>query len=103
LSSILAWTADPWFALNFDVQYQLEAETVEPYVGGGISWARLSPDVGLNVKGGVSFNPASRTHPYVEAVLNFADGSEAPIFKAGFLIYGRRVALHFHRRKTPGG
>ena len=80
------------FALNFDVQYQLEAETVEPYVGGGISWARLSPDVGtsssdvgLNIKGGVSFNPASRTHPYAEAVLNFADGSEALIFKAGFL------------------
>ena len=80
------------FALNFDVQYQLEAESVEPYVGGGISWARFSPDVGtassdagLNVKGGVSFNPASRTHPYAEAVLNFANGSEALIFKAGFL------------------
>lgn len=80
------------FVINFDVQYQLEAQTVEPYVGGGISWARSSPDVGnassdvgLNVKGGVSFSPASRTHPYVEAVLNFADGSEALIFKAGFL------------------
>ena len=80
------------FALNFDVQYQLEAETVEPYVGGGISWARFSPDlgtsssdVGLNLKGGVSFNPASRTHPYVEDVLNFANGNEALIFKAGFL------------------
>ena len=80
------------FALNFDVQYQLEAETVEPYVGGGISWARFSPDggtsssdAGLNLKGGVSFNPASRTHPYVEAVLNFANGSEALIFKTGFL------------------
>jgi hypothetical protein len=80
------------FALNFDVQYQLEAKTVEPYVGGGISWARFSPDVGtsssdagLNVKGGVSFNPASRTHPYAEAVLNFANGNEALIFKAGFL------------------
>ena len=37
------------------------------------------------MKGGVSFNPASRPHPYAEAVLNFANGSEALIFKAGFL------------------
>lgn len=44
-----------------------------------------SSDVSLNVKGGVSFNPASRPHPYAEAVLNFANGSEALIFKAGFL------------------
>ena len=38
------------FALNFDVQYQLEAETVQPYVGGGISWARFSPDVGTHLR-----------------------------------------------------
>jgi hypothetical protein len=37
-------------ALNFDVQYQLEAETVERYVGGGISWARFSPDVGPRLR-----------------------------------------------------
>ena len=80
------------FVLNFDVQYVLEAETVEPYVGGGISWARFSPDggsassdVGLNLKGGLVFNPANRTRPYGEAVLNFADGNGALIFKAGVL------------------
>jgi hypothetical protein len=80
------------FVLNLDVQYQLEAETVEPYVGGGISWARASTegsdaqsDVGLNVKGGLMFNQAGAGTPYVEAVLNFADGTEALIFKAGYL------------------
>ncbi len=78
--------------LNFDVQYELDAETVKPYVGGGISWARSSPDVGtassdvgLNLKGGLVFNPASRTRPYGEAVLNFASGDQALIFKAGVL------------------
>jgi hypothetical protein len=80
------------FVLNFDVQYELDAETVRPYVGAGISWARTSPDVGtassdvgLNLKGGLVFNPASRTRPYGEAVLNFATGDPALIFKAGVL------------------
>lgn len=79
------------FVLNFDVQYQLEAEDLEPYVGGGISVDRISIagvsdwDAGLNIKGGVSFNPNSRTQPYVEAVLNFARDNEALIFKGGFL------------------
>ena len=77
--------------LNFDVQYQLEAEALEPYVGGGISMARASAlsvsdwEAGLNLKGGLLFNPSSKTQPYVEAVLNFAGGSEALIFKAGVL------------------
>ena len=77
--------------LNFDVQYQLEAESVEPYVGGGISWARLGreaqdavTDLGLNLKGGLLFNRRGNAQPYLEAVLNF-DGSEALIFKGGFL------------------
>ena len=80
------------FVLNFDLQYQLDAETVKPYVGGGLSWARFSPDggssssdVGLNLKGGLVFNPASRTRPYGEAVVNFASGDEALIFRAGVL------------------
>ena len=80
------------FVLNFDVQYELDAETVRPYLGAGISWARRSPDtgtassdVGLNLKGGLVFNPASRTRPYGEAVLNFATGDPALIFKAGVL------------------
>ncbi len=78
--------------LNFDVQYQLEAETVEPYVGGGISWARASvesfdsaTDIGLNLKGGLLFNRRGNAQPYAEAVLNLADGRDALIFKAGFL------------------
>ena len=80
------------FVLNFDVQYQLEAQSLEPYVGGGISWARLSTegltgrsDIGLNLKGGLLFNRTGSAQPYVEAVLNFADGNEALIFKGGFL------------------
>lgn len=80
------------WVLNLDIQYQLEAESVEPYVGGGLSWQRLSTegldaqsDVGLNVKGGLMFNQAGMGRPYLEAVLNFADGDEALIFKAGYL------------------
>ena len=83
---------DALLVLNFDVQYQLEAETVEPYVGGGISWARASgggfdadSDVGLNLKGGLLFNASRRAQPYAEAVVNFASGNEALIFKGGFL------------------
>ncbi len=79
------------FVLNFDVQYQLDAESVEPYVGGGISWARTgaavgsSSDVGLNLKGGVMFSPSSRTRPYAEAAVNFASDNQALIFRGGFL------------------
>jgi len=79
------------FVLNFDVQYELNAESLEPYVGGGISWARASnagtsdSDVGLNLKGGLVFNPESRTRPYVEAALNFAGSSEAMVFRGGLL------------------
>ena len=80
------------FVLNFDVQYQLEAESVEPYVGGGISWARASvetfdavSDIGLNLKGGLLFNRRGNAQPYLEAVLNLDNGNEALIFKGGFL------------------
>ena len=79
------------FVLNFDVQYQLDAESVEPYVGGGLSWATLSTegqsgssDLGLNLKGGLVFNPSSSTRPYVEAALNLAGGTEL-IFGGGLL------------------
>ena len=77
--------------LNFDIQYQLEAESVEPYVGGGISWARASletfdavSDIGLNLKGGLLFNRRGSAQPYLEAVLNLDNGN-ALIFKGGFL------------------
>ncbi len=79
------------FVVNFDVQYELNAESLEPYVGGGISWARASnagtsnSDVGLNLKGGLVFNPESRTRPYVEAALNFGGGNESLIFRGGLL------------------
>ena len=80
------------WVLNFDVQYQLEAESVNPYLGGGISWARSSTetfdatsDVGLNLKGGLVFNRTGNAQPYGEAILNFADGTEALIFRAGLL------------------
>ena len=78
--------------LNFDVQYQIDAESWEPYVGGGISWARLSTDTqdavtdfGLNLKGGLLFNRRGSAQPYAEAVLNFDDGSDPFILKAGLL------------------
>ncbi len=81
-----------FLVLNFDVQYELEAESVEPYVGGGISYSRFSIDTrdpeweaGLNLKGGLLFNRRGNAQPYAEAVLNFANGGEALIFKGGFL------------------
>jgi hypothetical protein len=79
------------FVLNFDVQYELDAQSVNPYVGGGISWARASTagdsdsEAGLNLKGGVVFNRSGNGQPFVEAVLNFAGGNESLIFKAGLL------------------
>ncbi len=80
------------WVLNLDIQYQLEAESVEPYVGGGLSWARLSTegldadsDIGLNLKGGFVFNAIGSGKPYVEAALNLANGNEALIFRGGFL------------------
>ncbi len=79
------------FVVNFDVQYELNAESLEPYVGAGISWARTSnagnsnSDVGLNLKGGLVFNPESRTRPYVEALLNFGGSRESLIFRGGLL------------------
>ena len=79
------------FVVNFDVQYELNAESLEPYLGAGISWARTSDtgtsnsEVGLNLKGGLVFNPESSTRPYVEAVLNFADSREALVFRGGLL------------------
>ena len=93
--------------LNFDVQYQLEAESVEPYVGGGISWARLGreaqdavTDLGLNLKGGLLFNRRGNAQPYLEAVLNF-DGSEALIFKGRVPLYDRQVVRRCDGRVIP--
>ena len=80
------------WVMNFDGQYQLDAESVSPYIGGGISWARLSTDtqgassdIGLNLKGGLVFKRTGNAQPYGEAILNFADGTEALIFRAGLL------------------
>jgi hypothetical protein len=80
------------WVMNFDGQYQLEAESVSPYIGGGISWARLSTetvgatsDVGLNLKGGMVFNRTGHAQPYGEAILHFADGTESLIFRARLL------------------
>ena len=80
------------WVMNFDVQYQLEAETVEPYLGGGLSWSRAktegqdaNSDIGLNLKGGFVFNALGSGRPYVEAALNFANSNESLIFRGGFL------------------
>ena len=88
----VAGLSTSFLVLNFDVQYQLEAESVDPYVGGGISYSRFSIDTrdpdweaGLNLKGGLLFNRRGNGQPYIEAVLNFANGGEALVFKGGFL------------------
>ena len=80
------------WVMNFDVQYQLEAETVEPYLGGGLSWSRAktegqdaNSDIGLNLKGGFVFNALGSGRPFVEAALNFANSNESLIFRGGFL------------------
>ena len=80
------------WVMNFDVQYQLEAESVEPYLGGGLSWSRATTegqggnsDIGLNLKGGFVFNALGSGRPYVEAALNFANSNESLIFRGGFL------------------
>ena len=80
------------WVMNFDVQYELDAESVDPYLGGGLSWSRLSTEgqdsnseIGLNLKGGFVFNPIGGGRPYVEAALNFANSNEALIFRGGFL------------------
>ena len=80
------------WVMNFDVQYQLEAETVDPYLGGGLSWSRAktegqdaNSDIGLNLKGGFVFNALGSGRPYVEAALNFANSNESLIFRGGFL------------------
>ena len=86
------------FVVNFDVQYQLEAESLEPYVGGGLFWSRSSFDrtvrgvpvslsdsnLGLNLKGGFLFSASGNMQPYAEAVLALG-GGEAFILKGGFL------------------
>jgi hypothetical protein len=78
--------------LNFDGQYQIEAESWEPYVGAGISWARAATDtqdavtdIGLNIKGGMLFNPRGSAQPYTEAVINFDGGTNPFMLKAGLL------------------
>jgi hypothetical protein len=84
--------------LNFDVQYQLEAETVEPYIGGGLFWRRTSVDVtvgglpvsvsdsdmGINLKGGFMFGTAGGMRPFAEAVIALGSG-ESLMLKGGFL------------------
>ena len=49
------------------------------------NWQDAVSDLGLNLKGGLLFNRRGNAQPYLEAVLNFADGRDALIFKGGFL------------------
>ncbi len=80
------------FVLHFDGQYQLEAESLDPYVGAGISWSRSSTDtqdavtdLGINIKGGLLFHPRGSAQPYVEAALNLDGGAGPFILRAGLL------------------
>ncbi len=76
--------------VNFDVQYQLEAETVEPYIGGGLFWRRASDaggsdsDMGINLKGGFMFGTAGGMRPFAEGVIALGSG-ESLMLKGGFL------------------
>ncbi len=79
------------FVVNFDVLYELTAEKVEPYVGGGLFWSRRSvagtsrSDIGLNLKGGVVFSPPGKLRPFAEGVIRVEGGSSL-LLKGGLLL-----------------
>ena len=87
------------FVMNFDVQYQLQAQSIEPYVGGGLFWRRASvgldvgglpvnvtdSNLGLNLKGGMVFKTSGSMMPYAEAGLALGGGTESFILKGGVL------------------
>ena len=79
--------------VNFDVLYNLQAQSVEPYIGGGLFWSRTTflvgtsrSDIGLNLKGGLVFSPpGSKLRPFSEAVLRVGDRS--PLLLKGGLLF----------------
>ncbi len=83
------------FVVNFDVLYELTAQKVEPYVGGGLFWSRASrtvagtsissSDIGLNLKGGVVFSPPGKLRPFAEGVIRVEGGSSL-LLKGGLLL-----------------
>ena len=82
------------FVVNFDVLYELKAEKVEPYIGGGLFWSRASvsiagisasnSEIGLNLKGGVVFSPPGKLRPFAEGVIRVEGGSSL-LLKGGLL------------------
>ena len=78
--------------VNFDVLYELQAQSVEPYVGGGLFWSRRTfvagtsrSDIGLNLKGGVVFSPpGNKLRPFAEGVIRVEGGSSL-LLKGGLL------------------
>lgn len=78
--------------VNFDVLYELQAQSVEPYVGGGLFWSRRTfvagtsrGDIGLNLKGGVVFSPpGNKLRPFAEGVIRIEGGSSL-LLKGGLL------------------
>ncbi len=83
------------FVIDLDVLYHLKAQSVDPYVGGGLFWSRSSRDVGglgsvsatdigLNLKGGAVFRPLGKLRPFAEGVIAISGGS-ALLLKGGFL------------------
>ena len=83
------------FVIDLDVLYHLKAQSIEPYVGGGLFWSRSSvnvpgfgsasgTDVGLNLKGGAVFRPLGKLRPFAEGVIAISGGS-ALLLKGGFL------------------
>ena len=78
--------------VNFDVLYELQAQSVEPYVGGGLFWSRRTfvvgtsrSDIGLNLKGGVVFSPpGNKLRPFAEGVIRIEGGSSL-LLKGGLL------------------
>ncbi|MBX3145281.1 MAG: hypothetical protein KF785_00815 [Gemmatimonadales bacterium] len=58
--------------------------SASPYVGGGLTFARFSPEtgpggsseIGLNLLGGARFAPMGNVQPFVEARFQIRDGSQ---------------------------
>ncbi len=83
------------FVIDLDVLYHLKAQSIEPYLGGGLFWSRSSvnvpgfgggsaTDVGLNLKGGAVFGSLGKLRPFAEGVVAISGGS-ALLLKGGLL------------------
>ena len=82
-----------YLELNYNVVYNFtpaSAPRLNPYLGGGLNFARVSvgngneSDIGLNIVGGANFRTSSRVTPFVEIRLE-AGGGEQLVLTGGIL------------------